>query len=458
MFEDSVLKFCNKNNIHSCDLLLAVSGGCDSISLLHIFSILKKQLNIDKIGIVHINHGLRPKESEKEKIYVEQLAKKNGYRFHYKKLSGKKLQNSGIENWARNERYQFFKEVRQKYKYKFVATGHNANDQAETIIMKIARGSGINGLCGIQHIRNDGIIRPLIMIPRKTIKSWLISKKISWFDDSTNTSLRYKRNWVRHSIIPLLINREQDSIKYLSKIAQNVQKMLFFLEPIVNKWISDHVIEENKNGFVLRKPFFQSSSFLVYEGTVSLFRRHSIPFDRKHIKNFLKNTKKNTGKYLLKNNWQYFPSKTSVIITKNPEEYGSGSNHFSYKLATPGTTRCDEAGFEFIIESITKNENELDFDMENKIIYIDADMIKNQLFFRYICKTDVFHPLGYSKSIPLIQYLKKQKIGSFFRQHTGAVADSMGEIVWIPDIAVSHKFRIRPKTEILFRISYRRIS
>lgn len=458
MCESSVLNFCNKNNIHSCSLLLAVSGGCDSISLLHIFTLLQKKLNIHKIGIIHVNHGLRPAESEKEKAYVEQLAKQNGYNFYYKKLTGKKLQNSGIESWARKERYQFFNDVKKKYNYTFVATGHNANDQAETIIMKITRGSGIHGLCGIQHIRSDGVIRPLIMIPRTTLEVWLISKKIQWFDDSTNTNLKYKRNWIRHSVIPLLIKKEPNLIDCLSKFALHVQKILRFLEPIINKWITNNVIEENKNRFVLRKPFFQNSSFLIYEGIALLFRRHAIPFERKHIIYFIKNANRNTGTYLLKNNWHYFPGKQCVVITNNPKEYISKTHRNTYRLITPGITYCNQRGFYFIIKSIIKNDKELEFDPENKTVNIDADMIKNQLLFRDICNTDVFQPLGHASPMPLIHYLKKQKIGRFFRQYTGVVAETKGEIVWIPEIALSHKYRIRSKTQNVFRISCRRIS
>lgn len=458
MCKKTVYDFCKLHGVTSCKLLLAVSGGSDSIALFHIFSKLKESLHISEIGIAHVNHGLRLKESEKEAEFVFRLAKKEGFRFHINKLQGKTLKETGVEQWARNERYGFFAEVREKYGYRFVATGHTADDQAETLLMRIARGTGPAGLCGIHTVREDGVIRPLIKLRRKELKTWLEHKGNTWYEDSSNVNQDYKRNWIRHSILPILTKQEPKAVEHLAAFAEHMQKQMHFLNPLINKWVTEHVIEDEPDRFVLLKPFNSREDFLASEGIALLFRKHGISFDRKHIVGFTKETKRTHGRFLLKGGWSFYPGKDSVEILSDTKIGANKPQIASCQLKVPGTTICNEAGYCFSLTVHTRKDCDLQYDSTNRTVYVDAKRTGNILRFRAMQKSDVFQPLGFKKSINLIRFLKNQKISSFYRHLMSVIADNFGRIVWIPGVAVGHEYRVRSATKKLFRISCRRIS
>jgi tRNA(Ile)-lysidine synthase len=181
MCEQKIYDFCKHNKVKDCKVLLAVSGGSDSAALFQLFTKLKARLGFSEIGVAHINHGLRQKESEREEKFVSHLANENGCEFHIKRLEGKKQVDSGIEEWARGERYCFYSKLKKDFGYKFVATGHTADDQAETVLMHVSRGCGLTGLCGIPPVREDGVIRPLLLLRKKKLRDWLKDNQKNWW-------------------------------------------------------------------------------------------------------------------------------------------------------------------------------------------------------------------------------------------------------------------------------------
>ncbi len=451
----TVYEFCIRHQITSCKVLLAVSGGSDSVALFHLFVALQKRLDISEIGVAHVNHQLRPDESVREEEFVSQLAAKHGCRFHSKKLQGKSPDDPGIEEWARKERYRFFMEVKEEFGYKFIATGHTADDQAETILMRLSRGSGMQGLCGILPVREDGVVRPLISERKDTLQSWLEKKGLKWYEDSSNTNLKFKRNWIRHSIVPLLVEREPKAVENLASIAENMQEQARFCNPLINKWITDHVITDEANRIVLRKPEIDGDYFPAAEGCARLFREHGISFDRAHIVSFLKELHRSSGCFLLRDGWQFYPGKDRVEIVLNVHRK---EESFSCRVPAPGTIDCDEAGYRFTTEFLSLKEWDGNFDVMNETVFLDAEKTGNVLIFRNINEKDIFLPLGYEKPVNCIRFLKKQKLSTFYRQSMGALAEGNGEIVWIPGVAMGHKCRIIPATKTIVRISCRSIS
>ena len=336
MSEKAVIEFCNKHNIKSCKLLLAVSGGSDSVALFHLFITLKEQLSLEEIGVAHVNHGLRKGESEREEAFVSQLADQAGYRFHVRKLSGKSPEDAGVELWAREERYSFFWELKEKYGYTFVATGHTADDQAETVLMRIYRGSGLTGLCGIKAVREDGIIRPLIKLRREELTTWLGKNGKKWCEDRSNLDQKYKRNYMRHTVIPNLAKREPNIVEYLANFAEYMQQQMRSLMPLINKWIKEHVIEEEPGRFVLRKPDEKEEFFPASEGIALLFRKRDIPFEKKHIVNFLKDIKRKSGCFLLRGGWKFFPGTNTVEVVSEEKIVTGKRNIDPCELKVPG--------------------------------------------------------------------------------------------------------------------------
>ena len=209
-FEKRVLAFGTEQTLwHKNDtLVLALSGGADSTALLHIFLTLAHKENF-RLVIAHVNYGLRGTESSGDASFVEGLATKYSLPFHL--LTVKKTDRKKDEASLRAIRYDFFSQVLKKEKATAVVLGHHKDDQAETFLLRLLRGSGATGLQAMQPKR-DFYIHPFLFATRKEIRHYLTSKSIPFRNDSSNIDTRYLRNKIRHELIPLLENDYQSNI------------------------------------------------------------------------------------------------------------------------------------------------------------------------------------------------------------------------------------------------------
>ncbi|MCM8791655.1 MAG: tRNA lysidine(34) synthetase TilS [Candidatus Omnitrophica bacterium] len=196
-------------------IVVGVSGGADSVALIYILNRLKREMGF-YLHIAHLDHMLRL-DSSKDKEFVENLAKKLNLPFSSASINIKELAHySSIEQIARNVRLAFLFKVAKDIKAKKIALGHNFDDQAETVLMRILRGAGLYGLCGIlpkRGIYGFTIIRPLLGLRRKEIENYLKKKKLKFCQDYTNLKDIYFRNRIRHHLLPLLENRYNKNIR-----------------------------------------------------------------------------------------------------------------------------------------------------------------------------------------------------------------------------------------------------
>ena len=212
-------------------IILAVSGGPDSVAMLHIFSQLEKKYSL-KLIVAHVNYGLRGQDSELDEKLVETLVQKYNYPLVVKKIKAQDLKSEKkktdfSEQHLRNLRYLFFQQLITEKTFDFIATAHNLDDQVETYLMRITRGTGLKGLSAMLF-KNKRIIRPLLAIPRTQIMSYLKEHHLKWRLDKTNLENKFLRNKIRNSLIPYL---EKD-------INPNVKETIF-------KAISNIVLDEN---------------------------------------------------------------------------------------------------------------------------------------------------------------------------------------------------------------------
>lgn len=187
-------------------IIAAVSGGADSMCLLHLLLRLRDERGI-KLCCAHVNHGAR-ETAQRDEAYVRDFCAANNTDFYLKSIDLHSLaRERGIseELCGRNERYDFFNEVREKTGFKAVYTAHNKNDNAETLLMNLLRGSALRGLCGIPPCRGDGVFRPLVFFEREEILEYLKLHGIKWKLDETNETDNYRRNVIRHHIMPELM-------------------------------------------------------------------------------------------------------------------------------------------------------------------------------------------------------------------------------------------------------------
>ncbi|MDX2448047.1 MAG: tRNA lysidine(34) synthetase TilS [Desulfobacterales bacterium] len=190
-------------------VLVAVSGGPDSVALLHVLLALQKKLDI-LIGVAHLDHGLRPSAAARDAAFVSSLCKETGLPSHVTTadIQGLHQQQKGsLEALGRTARYNFFSRIARKFGYNKIALGHHADDNAELVLMNLFRGSGPLGLSGIPPVRNNRYIRPLIEQPRESIMNYLHDNQVAFVLDATNNDLRFLRNRIRHELLPELIHR-----------------------------------------------------------------------------------------------------------------------------------------------------------------------------------------------------------------------------------------------------------
>jgi tRNA(Ile)-lysidine synthase len=183
---------------------VAVSGGADSVALLHILVRLAGPRRW-ALEVLHFDHGLRGEESDGDRRFVEEMAARLGLPCHVEGANVRvAAMGANLEQTARQMRYRFFKEVRERRGLDVVATGHTASDQAETVLMRVLRGAAAESLAGIRPVNDGWIVRPLIEATRENVRGWLRAEGLEWREDSSNIDSCYDRNRMRHELLPLL--------------------------------------------------------------------------------------------------------------------------------------------------------------------------------------------------------------------------------------------------------------
>lgn len=250
MLEEKVFETIRKYELieNGDNIVIGVSGGPDSMTLLNVLISLNKMKKIDcKIVVAHINHGIRV-EADEETKYVQEFCKKNNIPCYVKKEKVEEIAKEskiGTEEAGRKLRYSFFEEVADKCKANKIATAHTANDNAETILMNIIRGTGLSGIKGIEIKRDNKFIRPIIELTRKEIEEYCEEQKLNPKIDKTNNENIYTRNKVRNELIPFIEKEfNPNIITSLNRMSQLVSKEDEYLEKQVERAYKEVLIDE----------------------------------------------------------------------------------------------------------------------------------------------------------------------------------------------------------------------
>ena len=319
MLEDKVLKTIKQFNMIEREdkIVIGVSGGPDSMALLNILNNLKEKLNI-KIYVAHINHMIRT-EADEETEYVRDFCRKIEVDFFVKKIKveeeAKKLK-IGTEEAGRNIRYSFFEEVANKVGANKIATAHNSNDNAETVLMNIIRGTSISGLKGIEKKRDGRFIRPIIECDRTEIEEYCNKQRLEPRYDKSNQENIYTRNKIRNLLIPYLQKEFNpniiEGINRLSSIATEEEQYLNKVVKIEYKklLISENTKHNNniekgaeKNTIILNLKEFNKLDYVIKAKlilyTISLVAGKTMGIEKIHIDDIIKLCQNNVGnKYL----------------------------------------------------------------------------------------------------------------------------------------------------------------
>ena len=319
---DKVLNTINKYNlINDGDkVVLGVSGGPDSIAMLNILNDIKNDKNLHMnfdIIVAHVNRMIR-EEAIDDQRFVENFCKKIGVSFYAKSIDVQKIANNkkiGTEEAGRNARYEFFDEILEKENANKIAIAHNKNDKIETIIMNMLRGSGIAGLKGIEPIKNNKYIRPLIECERFEIEEYCAKNGIEPRIDRTNFENVYTRNKVRNIVIPFIKQEfNPNIIQTMDRLSDLVKEEDEYLEKLVETKYNDYVEKEDKVQIIMNLKDFNTeekvikSRLLLY--TISRLLGTTKGIEKIHIEDIIKLCEKNIGnKYLT-------PNKNIKILVK----------------------------------------------------------------------------------------------------------------------------------------------
>lgn len=323
MLRDKVLESIKKFNLieDGDKIVLGVSGGPDSICMLNILNELRndKKINIQfDIIVAHVNHLIR-EEAKLDEEYVKNFCEKIGVAFYSKSIDVKKLANNnkiGTEEAGRNARYAFFDKVMKDTNSNKIAIAHNLNDKIETIIMNVFRGSGISGLKGIEPIKDNKYIRPLIECERFEIEKYCEDNKIEPRIDRTNFENIYTRNKIRNVIIPYIKQEfNPNIIKTMDRLSELIKQEDEYLDKETEKVYKYIVEEENDKQIIVNLKKFNNqekaikSRLLLY--IISKIFGTTKGIEKIHIDDIVKLCENNIGNKFLT------PNKNIKVLVKN---------------------------------------------------------------------------------------------------------------------------------------------
>ncbi len=425
--------------------LVGFSGGADSLSLLFILNKLSKKFGF-KLIACHLNHNFRGEVADIEAQNCKQFCASNNIQFIQKKLAKSKNQS---EDFARKKRYEFFEKIAEKTNSNILFTAHNFDDNAETLIYRFAKGTGIKGLIGISEFiekNNLKIYRPLLSVSRKKIEDFCKKNKLTPNFDLSNNDLKYKRNLIRHKILP-----EFEQINSKTKEALNrLSKLAFEQENILNEYltlIKKDVFEGEK---LITNKFFALSKELQKQIIYNFFIENNLDYDLKKIENVFdfinKNKTSKTGKKcsLTKDLWLFINKDFIYKISKNETIFEKVQINLDKNLI------YSNKKFKIEFKPTEKIPNKYPTEKDFKA-YINLKNQKN-LTLRTRKEGDVIQPFGMKGSMKFKKYLIEKNIPQHKRDNIICLTKD-NEILWAIGIGLSEKIKVDKKISHVVKFS-----
>lgn len=402
-------------------LVVATSGGPDSMALLYLL-----KTNGYKVICAHVNHNLR-KVSNQEYIFVENYCKENNIIFEGMKIESY-TNNKFTEMEARKKRYDFFETILNKYNSKILCTAHHGDDLIETILMRIIRGSNINGYKGFTKLskyKNFNIIRPLIFYTKKDIEDYIVANNIPCVYDESNKSKKYTRNRIRLDILPMLKTEEKNIHKKALEFSEELESIQEYITEEVNKTIKKiykdntlDLIKYKKLNKLIKKKILESILLNIYNNDIKIINKNHIKEIEKIIS--LEGNKEIT---LPKN----------IIVKKQYNELlfteTNNKNIHSYKYILNNEVEIENYGLIRLIPD-TKEKS-------NYVIKLNSKDIKLPLIIRNKQDGDSIEVKNLNGKKSIKKIFIDEKIKKDIRNNYPILTDSENKILWIPGIKKS---------------------
>lgn len=438
-------------------VLLAVSGGADSCVLLYLLNEIKKSWKL-QLAIAHVNHQLRGKASDADETFVRTLGRKLKIPVFVECINVKQKatdENISVEEAARHIRYGFFERIARQNKIRLIATAHNQDDQAETVLMRIVTGTGLRGLQAIRPKRllnkfsDLYLIRPLIEFSRSEIRGFARLNHIVFRNDRSNNSIKYLRNKIRLKLLPFIERFFNPQVKKtLARIPQVLDTDLSFLgESAQIRFDQLAIIKKNEVTFPTPS-FLKLHSAIQYRLlNLALKKIANSELDFHHWDLFLENISTSAHFRLqLPGNVLISVSKSQLRLYVKEGEIGQ----FSYLLFEGDSAEIPESDTTISCKLISGKPRRLK-KADRTYELFDFDKLVFPLTVRNRKPGDVFQPFGQHKPLKLKKFLINQHIPQQKRDQLPLIV-SEGRIIWIVGVAMSELAKVDPKTKRIVSI------
>lgn len=426
-------------------LLIAISGGIDSIVLTHILYKLKYD-----ISMAHCNFSLRAKESNQDELFIKELGEKlmiPTFTVQFDTNSYASEKGISTQMAARELRYNFFQEISNEHEIDYIVTAHQKDDVIETFLINLTRGTGLDGLTGIPEI-NGNIVRPLLPFSRNEILVYATRKKLQWREDSTNSSIKYVRNKIRHKVVPFLKELNPSLLETFSNTLDNLkgsQQIVNDRIQIIKKQVVTSVnndlhfnviqLKELNNPKVYLYELLKDYGFTEWDDISDLLEAQS-------------------GKQVFSKSHRLLKDRETLILSElikeDTLEYFEIPEN-TLKLKKPVKLKLEKIDIPFD----TKNHqnkvfSELLLDTNNNIS-IDYDKIEFPLTIRKWKKGDYFYPIGLNGKKKISKFFKDEKLSLVEKENSWLLC-SKNEIVWVIGKRLDDRFKVTKTTCAILKI------
>lgn len=422
-------------------LLIAISGGIDSVVLAH----LCKEINLN-FELAHCNFNLRGNESDADEAFVSKLGIELDVETFIQRFDTEayaKQNKMSIQMAARELRYSWFADLSEQLDFNFVLTAHHADDNLETFLINFTRGTGLSGLTGIPAI-NDTIVRPLLPFSREQLETYAKANYIKWREDSSNSSRKYIRNKLRHEVVPILKEINPQLLDSFHNTLENLNDTVDIVEESLNAVAKRAIVDIDENGVSYKVSEFKkvnnSKSYLF-----EMFKDYGFS-EWNDMVNLLD---AETGKYVVSNTHKLTKHRELLILSDlvdNPNGKSSVTLSLSKRQI-----ESSKSVFETPIGNLSfKEVSSLSKSAKTKI-FINKQKLKFPLELRLWQTGDIFYPSGMNGKKKVSKYLKDEKLKPSEKENTW-VLTSNDTIIWVVGMRADNRFKVDDNTSDILKI------
>ncbi|MFV0531243.1 MAG: tRNA lysidine(34) synthetase TilS [Flavobacteriales bacterium] len=406
-------------------ILIALSGGIDSIVLTHLFYNLKYD-----IAVAHCNFKLRGQEADQDQEFCKSLAETLQIPFYTIDFNTKKYavnQKKSIQMAARVLRYEWFEKIMEENNYDFLATAHHLNDNLETFLINLSRGTGLKGLTGIPEKENK-IIRPLLLFSKEEIKKYAASQKLKWREDYSNQEEKYLRNHIRLNVVPELEKTKDSFLNQFQQTLDYLKQYQLLVENCIEKVLEKIILKKEKGEII-----FDVNRLLKLNPLETYLHLIFSPYGFLETKDLVNVLKSTSGKQLFNHQYRIIKNREQLFLIQN--------------------TRIEQDDIELQEERFVKNGlnlNEIlgDSSFNNQTeVRVDTEKLIFPLRLRRKKKGDIFIPLGMKGKKKVSKFFKDEKLSIHQKERVWLLENGDGKLIWIVGLRLDDRFKVSENTK-----------